>query len=211
MHHQTPHAPPVPNTFGPFGVSSYPVFGPGRSVYSGRRNGSSKSGIFSGATLLTCKECKQRAVSLNTAETNSRSSFPVPDLPAACWLTHPGSPTSAPPAPLLQPSPRLGIYCHHSAHPHGAAVSPYPRSAAGKPFALPGSALPRHCLELGSHKRMAMQTLTISYHMGFSKAVVINPVVAPHVSSGCHPQLPPLCPPSQYPHPNHLLTKPHLH
>ena len=173
---------------GPFGVNSYPVFGPGRSVYSGRRNRSSKSGVFSGTSLLTCNECKQRAVCLSTAETNSHSSFPIPNLPAARQLMHPGSPASTPPSPAtpaLSPCQDLPPPLHT---PTEKSSSPYPHCAGGKPFALPRLASPWHCLVLGSHVRRATQALTIYHHTRFSKAVIINPVVVPHASTRCHPQ-----------------------
>lgn len=103
-------------------------------LYSVRRNGSSKSGIFLGGTLLTCEECKQGAASRSPAETNSRSSLPAADLPAACWLTHPQplqplhpQPSSASPRPMATP-----------AHTHGGAVSPQSGSTAPEPFDLLG-------------------------------------------------------------------------
>lgn len=111
--------PTAPNVVGPFGVRSYPVFGPGRSVYSWRRNGSSKSGIFPGTTLLTCTECKQRAVSLSTAQTNSRRSFPFPFPTSSCCLMHPEHPASTPLAQLHQPCAHARTYHHH-----GEAIPP---------------------------------------------------------------------------------------
>jgi len=105
---------------GPSGVNSYSVFGPGRSVYSGRRNGSSKPGIFSGATLLTCKECKQRAVSRSTAETNSRCSLRAP---GSLMAPAPGEPSRSTQPGHGSPLPKAGPTAT-PAHTHGEAVHP---------------------------------------------------------------------------------------